>query len=92
MCKKNAENRKKQLYTHTGGSKSIARRKYEEVINALVNSFLLIILVQLLTICQQLMTYRNDNVEVTLAEGSYGLCCTREKMVLSFMMMLKSLV
>ncbi|XP_057732458.1 uncharacterized protein LOC130947772 isoform X1 [Arachis stenosperma] len=30
ICKKNAENRKKQLFTHTGGSKSIARRKDEE--------------------------------------------------------------
>ncbi|XP_074592288.1 DExH-box ATP-dependent RNA helicase DExH3-like isoform X2 [Curcuma longa] len=27
---KNTENRKKQLYTHTGGSKTIARRKHEE--------------------------------------------------------------
>ncbi|XP_074560687.1 uncharacterized protein LOC141816856, partial [Curcuma longa] len=30
LCKKNTENRKKQLYTHTGGSKTIARRKHEE--------------------------------------------------------------
>ncbi|MED6122212.1 hypothetical protein PIB30_117303 [Stylosanthes scabra] len=30
ICKKNAENRKKQRFTHTGGSKSIARRKDEE--------------------------------------------------------------
>ncbi|XP_074577876.1 uncharacterized protein LOC141834431 [Curcuma longa] len=30
LCKRNTENRKKQLYTHTGGSKTIARRKHEE--------------------------------------------------------------
>ncbi|RYQ89290.1 hypothetical protein Ahy_B09g096009 isoform C [Arachis hypogaea] len=36
ICKKNAENRKKQLFTHTGGSKSIARRKDEEVTNVIV--------------------------------------------------------
>ncbi|XP_057744746.1 uncharacterized protein LOC130962564 [Arachis stenosperma] len=29
-CKKNAENRSKQLYTHTGGSKSLARLREEE--------------------------------------------------------------
>ncbi|XP_057747826.1 uncharacterized protein LOC130967021 [Arachis stenosperma] len=29
-CKKNAINRSKQLYTHTGGSKSLARRREEE--------------------------------------------------------------
>ncbi|RYR50924.1 hypothetical protein Ahy_A06g025952 [Arachis hypogaea] len=29
-CKKNAENRSKQLYTHTGGSKSLARLGQEE--------------------------------------------------------------
>ncbi|XLU57483.1 hypothetical protein S245_052131, partial [Arachis hypogaea] len=29
-CKKNAENRSKQLYTHTGGSKSLARLEEEE--------------------------------------------------------------
>ncbi|XP_025702891.2 uncharacterized protein [Arachis hypogaea] len=29
-CKKNALNRSKQLYTHTGGSKSLARRREEE--------------------------------------------------------------
>ncbi|XP_072062097.1 uncharacterized protein [Arachis hypogaea] len=31
-CKKNAENRSKQLYTHTGGLKSLARLGEEEVI------------------------------------------------------------
>ncbi|RYR13354.1 hypothetical protein Ahy_B04g070395 isoform H [Arachis hypogaea] len=31
-CRKNAENRSKQLYTHTGGSKSLARLREEEVI------------------------------------------------------------
>ncbi|MED6167368.1 hypothetical protein PIB30_002343 [Stylosanthes scabra] len=30
-CRKNAENRSKQLYTHIGGSKSMARRREEEV-------------------------------------------------------------
>ncbi|RYR13356.1 hypothetical protein Ahy_B04g070395 isoform C [Arachis hypogaea] len=29
-CRKNAENRSKQLYTHTGGSKSLARLREEE--------------------------------------------------------------
>ncbi|MED6111740.1 hypothetical protein PIB30_055077 [Stylosanthes scabra] len=29
-CKKNAENRAKQAYTHTGGSKTLARRREEE--------------------------------------------------------------
>ncbi|MED6203623.1 hypothetical protein PIB30_001321 [Stylosanthes scabra] len=29
-CKKNAENRAKQVYTHTGGSKTLARRREEE--------------------------------------------------------------
>ncbi|KAL4356372.1 hypothetical protein AHAS_Ahas09G0080100 [Arachis hypogaea] len=31
-CRKNAENRSKQQYTYTGGSKSFARRMEEEVI------------------------------------------------------------
>ncbi|XP_060203412.1 uncharacterized protein LOC132631732 [Lycium barbarum] len=30
MCKQNAENRRKQTYTHTNGSKSLPRRKAEE--------------------------------------------------------------
>ncbi|XP_057730388.1 uncharacterized protein LOC130945697 [Arachis stenosperma] len=29
-CKKNAANRSKQLYTHTGGSKTMARKRHEE--------------------------------------------------------------
>ncbi|KAL4294389.1 hypothetical protein AHAS_Ahas18G0223200 [Arachis hypogaea] len=34
-CKKNATNRSKQVYTHTGGSKSFARRMEEEVLHLL---------------------------------------------------------
>ncbi|XP_057740548.1 uncharacterized protein LOC130957721 [Arachis stenosperma] len=30
MCRKNAVNRSKQLYTHTGGSKTMARKRHEE--------------------------------------------------------------
>ncbi|XP_072072231.1 uncharacterized protein [Arachis hypogaea] len=29
-CRKNAINRSKQLYTHTGGSKTMARKRHEE--------------------------------------------------------------
>ncbi|KAL4394515.1 hypothetical protein AHAS_Ahas02G0159700 [Arachis hypogaea] len=32
-CRKNAANRAKQRYIHTGGSKTLARKRHEEVIN-----------------------------------------------------------
>ncbi|XP_020967149.1 uncharacterized protein LOC107617339 isoform X1 [Arachis ipaensis] len=35
-CRKNAKNRSKQLYTHTGGSKSFARRMEEDVLYILL--------------------------------------------------------
>ncbi|RYR59497.1 hypothetical protein Ahy_A05g025391 [Arachis hypogaea] len=38
-CRKNAINRSKQLYTHTGRSKNFARRMEEEVLNSLLNYF-----------------------------------------------------
>ncbi|KAL4394791.1 hypothetical protein AHAS_Ahas02G0187300 [Arachis hypogaea] len=40
-CRKNAKNRSKQLSTHTGGSKSFARRMEEEVLYFLYSLFVL---------------------------------------------------
>ncbi|RYR19511.1 hypothetical protein Ahy_B03g064297 [Arachis hypogaea] len=37
-CRKNVMNRLKQLYTHTGGSKSLARQKKEEVLYFFIHS------------------------------------------------------
>ncbi|XP_016168831.2 uncharacterized protein LOC107611418 [Arachis ipaensis] len=83
-CQKNAKNRSKQLYTYTGGSKSIARRMEEEVLYFFIHY--LDYLYELIFI--DFVEYGNGkNFDVTVGtnkegesvEESYGSQCTKKK-------------